>query len=289
MTQSIVKWAGGKTSLLPLIRNKLKLIDTSEATLYDIFGGGGSVSFAFVDSFKHVVLNDTNEELINLYNVVREKPNELMKELDAHQKKHSTDYYYTIRQMDRDSSYSTKTELYRAARMLYLNKTCYNGLYRVNTKGQFNVPIGRQKTVRLYNREQIMNIHEKLERITLENKDYNEVLESCKKGDLVYIDPPYDRINAQSFIEYNGQRFDSEDQKRLADKVDMLTNKGVYVIFSNSATENIKALYKKYLDDTSIIKARRNIAANGTSRKEIDEVLGDNFWGVNNASQSKEE
>jgi DNA adenine methylase len=280
MSKSIVKWAGGKSGLLPLIRQKMELISTKEATLYDLFGGGGSVSFEFVSMFKKVVLNDTNKELINLYTVVKNKPKELMKKLNSHKNRHNKEYYYKIRKKDRSSSYDDMEDVDKAARMLYLNKTCYNGLYRVNTKGQFNVPIGSQNSIKLYDEDLLMDIHYKLQKITLKNEDFMDVLGDCEKGDVVYVDPPYDRINRQSFIEYNGQRFGSEDQKRLAKKVDELTKKGVYVIFSNSATENIKELYKLHIDEKSIIKARRSIAADGTARAPIDEILGDNFRGV---------
>lgn len=276
-TKPILKWAGGKTTLLHEIGKKFDLIQNKKVTFYDVFGGGASVSLFASDYFDKVVFNDTNEELVNLYYVVQRDLKQLLDIVDRHVNNHSKEYYYKIRGMDRLKNYSKISNIEKAARFLYLNKTCYNGLYRVNSNGYFNVPIGRQKRISVYDKKTIFNFSDKFKNIKILNEDYNVAIVNAKKGDVVYFDPPYDQIRQDSFIGYNGKTFDKFDQKRLANDVDLLTEKGVYVIFSNAATPRIEKLYKRYIDPSSYVNVRRMISSTTQGRAITQEILADNF------------
>lgn len=277
MIKPIIKWAGGKTDLIPYIQTKIDAVINPESTFFDVFAGGASVSLAFSNKFKHIVLNDTNKELVNLYMTVRDHPELLMKYLNQHIKNHSENYYYKVRNWDRTEKFQILDPVEKAARMLYLNKTCYNGLYRVNFKGEFNVPKGSRDPKQLYDRKNLLNVSEALQNMTLKNVDYTEAIDDAKTGDIVYLDPPYDKVNKQSFIAYNGKLFDEFDQQRLALDIKKMTENGIYVIFSNAATERIKELYKDYLDSNSYIPVLKRISSKGDRRKYVDEILGDNF------------
>lgn len=273
----IIKWAGGKNLVLPLIAQKIEHVPDFHGTFFDVFGGGASVTLMAQTYFKKLHFNDTNKELINLYQVIRDYPEELMTLLDEHAKKHGRDYYYSIRKLDRDENYENLAPLQRAARFVYLNKTCYNGLYRVNAKGHFNVPIGRQSSLNLYDKQNILSFSKAFESVEISNSDYSPIIKIATKGDLVYIDPPYDKIHQQSFVGYNGKVFDEFDQARLADDVHELTGKGVYVIFSNAATQRVEQLYERYLNNDSYIDVRRMIASKPNGREITQEILADNF------------
>lgn len=280
MIKPIIKWAGGKTDLIPLIEEKINQVIQPGSTLFDVFAGGASVAFAFSGKFSHVVLNDTNKELAHLYMTVKNHPKLLMKYLDEHLNNHDKDYYYAIRNWDRTERFQMLDPVEKAARMLYLNKTCYNGLYRVNAKGEFNVPIGSRRPKQLYDQEHIMAVSETLKKMTIMNVDYYEAIEHAKAGDIVYLDPPYDKVTDQSFIGYNGKQFDEFDQQRLALDIKKMTQRGVYVIFSNSATPRIEELYRDYLDKSSYVSVLKRISSKADGRKYIKEILGDNFKNI---------
>jgi DNA adenine methylase len=169
--------------------------------------------------------------------------------------------------------------------MLYLNKSCYNGLYRVNSKGQFNVPIGRPMNRKIFEYENLMRFHSLIQNVGISNLDYSLIIKKAKKNDIVYLDPPYDKINEQSFIAYNGKLFDSFDQQRLAADVDELTSRGVFVIFSNSDTQFIRTLYGKYLTEESLIRVRRKISSKADGRILENEILADNFLRIENENK----
>lgn len=283
-TKPILKWAGGKTTLLPEIKKRINLISNKNVTFYDAFGGGASVSLFASEYFNKVVFNDTNEELVNLYKVVQNNLDELLILIDDHVKNHSKEYYYKIRSMDRLKKYPSISNVEKAARFLYLNKTCYNGLYRVNSNGFFNVPIGRQNKISIYDKKTINDFSERFKSIEILNEDYSVVISNAKKGDVVYFDPPYDQISHDSFISYNGKRFDKFDQKRLSKDIELLTEKGVYVIFSNSATPTIKKLYKRFLNKSSYVDVRRMISSTNEGRSITQEILADNIKEVINGN-----
>lgn len=287
MAKPILKWAGGKHVILKLIKERLDKIENKNVQFFDIFAGAGSVTFEFCDGFKECIINDANKELINVYMALKKDYIRLCEILDIHKQNHDHDYYYKIRALDRSDDYLNMDMIEKAARTVYLNKTCYNGLYRVNRKNEFNVPIGQQKKISIYDKNNIIDVVKLLDKVTVYNKDYSVVLKQCKPGDVVYIDPPYDKINENSFIEYNALRFNEFDQERLRADIDMLTDKGVYVIASNSYTENIRNLYSDYIKEGDIIKVKRSIASKNSSREPIEEILIDNIERVNrNADKS---
>lgn len=273
----ILKWPGGKSKILDRIEEKFNSIPNKKVTFFDLFGGGGSVTIKAHENFEKVVYNDINSELVNVFLVIKNNLNQLIKALENHKKRHSTDYYYQVRDIDKGIEYENLSNIDKAARFLYLNKTCYNGLYRVNSKGEFNVPIGSYSNPKIYDADDLRKFSNIMKSITIYNQDYSKILPKAKKGDVVYIDPPYDKVNPQSFVNYNKFGFNNLDQTRLAKEIKKLTNKGVYVIFSNSSTENINSLYSDYLSKSSILKVKMTIGSTKNSRKEVEEVLADNF------------
>lgn len=285
----LLKWAGGKRSINDLIEKRILTLETESATFFDLFVGSAAVAFNLEKHFKKVVINDTNEEIVNVYEVVKFQPQKLIRLLQELKENHSSDQFYNIRAWDRETDYKINySKLKRAARTIYLNKTCYNGLYRVNLKGQFNVPIGRYENPNINDFENINNVSSALKtKYQIFNSDFSHLRKFIKSGDVVYLDPPYDKENKTSFIEYTSKRFDVYDQERLADFFEDLTNMGVYVILSNSTTDKIKKLYKKYINGLSYIKAPRSIGASKKSRIQIDELLIDNFEEVNRIYASK--
>ena len=266
-----LKWAGGKRQLLPEIN---KYIPKSFNTYYEVFVGAGAV---FLDLEKeHCVINDKNEELINCYNVIKNNVEELIKELKTYH--NSKEFFLHIRGLDRDKKYNELGPIKKAARFIYLNRTCFNGLYRVNKKGYFNVPFGDYKNPKIVDEENLRAIHNYLvgKNIEITNVDFVDCLKNVKEGDFVYLDPPYDPLNTTSdFTAYGKDGFSKEDQKRLKEALDDLNKKNIKWLLSNSSTDFIKELYKDY---TIIeVDARRNINSDATKRGAIKEVLVKNF------------
>lgn len=283
MIKPILKWAGGKRNIVNLIEERISILDTEESTLFDLFAGSASVAFHLNKRFKLVVINDTNEELYNLYNVIKKDHKNLINKLKYFKENHSKNQFYDVRAWDRTEEYKKKySNTERAARTVYLNKTCFNGLYRVNSKGEFNVPMGKYKNPMINDFKNIENVSKFLKKdVVLKNHDFYLLKNMIKPGDVVYLDPPYDKENEGSFAEYTKNNFDIYDHERLKDFVDELTDRGVYVILSNSATEKIKKLYKNYLKKSSLIKVRRIVGFRLETRKKVDEILLDNFEKVN--------
>lgn len=262
--QPFVKWAGGKRKLVPTI---LSLIPPAFNRYIEPFLGGGAVAF----TLKHtpMLLNDANAELINAYEVVRDDLNALVQELDNHQTNHSESYYYEVRKQ----TPNTLTKLQQAARFIYLNKTAYNGLYRVNRFGNFNVPFGRYKNPRIYNRDNLEAVSLILKGARLYSLDYAVFLrENAVSGDLIYLDPPYHPIGQYSdFKRYTPNQFRENDQVTLAAIYDEMINVGAYPILSNSYSELTLALYSKHT--IHIVEAARNINHEGDGRGKIREII----------------
>lgn len=272
----VVKWVGGKRQIINEI---VKYVPKNYSTYYEPFLGGGAVLFELQP--KTAVVNDINTELINLYEVIKNNVDELIESLREHERKNGEVYFYGIREQDRDKEhYNLLTPIQRASRLIYLNKTCYNGLFRVNKAGQFNTPFGKYKNpniVNEYTLKAVSNYFNKAQ-ITFTCKDFDEVLKGAKKGAFVYLDPPYDPVSdTASFTGYDKGGFDQNEQIRLKNTCDKLNEKGIKFLLSNSATDFIKGLYK---DDYYIIKtiqAKRAINSKSDKRGEIDEVLVMNF------------
>lgn len=268
----IVKWAGGKRQLLPEIR---KYIPKDIDTYYEPFIGGGAVLFDLQP--KKAIINDINSELINLYKVVKNDVNLLIEDLSKH--KNESEYYYDVRAWDRDEDkYYKLTEIERASRIHFLNKTCYNGLFRVNMAGQFNTPFGRYKSPNITNEKNLKAVSEyfNLADIEFRSTDFEKAVLGAKKGDFVYFDPPYDPISeSANFTGYVAGGFGRNEQIRLKDLCDYLNSIGVKFLLSNSSTKFINDLYKDY--KIEIIKAKRVVNSDADGRGEVDEVLVRNY------------
>ena len=269
-----VKWAGGKRQILDKLK---KYIPDEYNTYYEPFIGGGALLFEL--SPRSAVINDSNAELINVYQVLcnEEKFKKMCKILNSHETKHSEEYYYEIRNKDRNkSTYNKLSDYTRAARTIYLNKACFNGLYRVNSKGEFNVPFGKKTKVNTYEGNNLITVSNYLTMndIKILNVDFEEAVATAKKGDFVYFDPPYDSDKA-IFNSYTEEGFNKDDQRRLASVYKELDKKGVYVMLSNHNTVLIKELYKDY--NIHIIEAKRNINSNAEKRGKVEEVIITNY------------
>lgn len=268
----VLKWVGGKRQIINQIS---KNFPSHFSTYYEPFIGGGAVLFELQP--KKAVVNDINIELINLYEVIKTNVEELIEDLRQH--KNDENYFYTLREMDRnDVEYCNLSSVQRASRLMFLNKTCYNGLFRVNRAGQFNTPFGNYKNPNIVNEITLKSVSKYFNAadITFTANDFAETLNNARKGSFVYLDPPYDPVSdTSSFTGYNEGGFDRNEQIRLKLTCDILNQKGVKFLLSNSSTEFIRELYRDYTIE--IIQAKRAINSRGDKRGEIDEVLVKNF------------
>lgn len=269
-----VKWAGGKRQII----DKLKQYIPDEfKTYYEPFVGGGALLFEL--SPKKVVISDSNKELINVYRCFQDdKEFELMvSELNKHEANHSEEYYYQIRSLDKDKKSFSKLSMHkRAARTIYLNKACFNGLYRVNSKDEFNVPSNQKIKVNTYDGQNLGIIYSyfNYSDIKILDVDYEEAVKGAKKGDFVYIDPPYDS-DTNTFNSYTKDGFGKEEQIRLSEVFKDLGKRGCYVMLSNHNTKLINELYKGF--NIHVIEAKRNINSNGKKRGKVEEVIITNY------------
>ncbi len=259
-----VKWAGGKRKLIDYI---FDIAPTSFDRYLEPFMGGGAVGFALGHHL--MLLNDANVDLINTFRIVRDSLGALLLLLDEHQRKHSKDYFYLIRAQDPTGL----NPLEQAARFIYLNKTCFNGLYRVNKHGQFNVPFGKYKNPILYNREDIQAASNVLQGAEFFAQDYQTFLkQQARPRDFIYLDPPYVPISQYSdFKRYTKEQFRENDQRVLAQVYNELVELGAYPVLSNSYSELTLDLYAQH--QILVIYASRNINHEGTGRDPIPEVL----------------
>ena len=268
----VVKWVGGKRQLLSEISPLLPKRITS---YYEPFLGGGAVLFSIQPS--KAIVNDLNSDLITVYEVIRDDVEELIDNLKKHE--NSSEYFYTIRDMDRNKeTYAAMSKVERASRLIYLNKTCFNGLFRVNSSGEFNSPFGHYKNPNIVNEPVLraVNKYFSSSNITFCNEDFAVTLGRISKGSFVYLDPPYDPVSdTANFTGYNRGGFDRNEQIRLKQCCDELTQRGVKFMLSNSATTFIKELYKDY--DISIVQAKRAINSDAGKRGAIEEVLIRNY------------
>ncbi|MBT8419443.1 MAG: DNA adenine methylase [Gammaproteobacteria bacterium] len=253
-----VKWAGGKRHLIPRITAHLP---ASFGTYYEPFVGGGAIFFALADRISHAVLSDANAELMLAYAVIKNNPERLIEVLENHKKHHGDErYYYEIR----DKIDGREPEEI-VGRFLYLNKTCYNGLYRVNRQGKFNVPRGRYKNPAIYNRNNLLSVSDALKKAAIYKLDFEKI--EPEPGDFIYCDPPYDN----TFNDYAAGGFGETGQKRLRDCMDRWRKKGCYVVLSNSDTPLIRQLYADYRIEE--IQAARSINSKADGRGMTTELL----------------
>ncbi len=269
-----VKWAGGKRQIIDKLKEH---VPEEFGTYFEPFVGGGALLFELEP--EKAVINDSNRELMNVYECIQDetKLEKMLRELDKYEANHSEEFYFEIRNKDRDKAKFWKIVDYkRAARTIYLNKACFNGLYRVNSRNEFNVPFNKKDKINTYDGPNMRTIHAyfNYRDVTLLSCDFEEAVKDAKKGDFIYFDPPYDS-DTSTFNSYTEDGFDRNEQVRLARVFKELSDKGCYVMLSNHNTSLIKELYKDF--NIHLIEAKRNINANGKKRGKVEEVIITNY------------
>lgn len=259
-----IKWAGGKRSILHELIARLPLEFND---YYEPFLGGGALFFEMHNRLGFALLSDSNLELALTYTVVRKQPESLITQLIEHSKHHSKKYYYQIRKQ-----HELRDPVKMAARFVYLNKTCYNGLYRVNKAGRFNVPIGRYTNPSIFSRDNLLGCHGALQAAKVEFRDFETIRPAA--GDFVYCDPPYHPLDATSnFTGYTKLDFGPEDQIRLRDFALKMHKQGVRVMISNSDTGFINGLYSHAPFKVETVQAPRFVNSKPSRRDPINELL----------------
>mgnify|MGYP000379038626 CR=1 FL=1 len=259
----VLKWAGGKSGPL---EHLVKHFPSKAEKYFEPFFGGGAVFFA-LDPRLSSHINDANPELIHLYKTIKKSPVELMKALDGFAKQYDEDFYYEMRAKEPSDG------IEKAARTVFLNKTGYNGLYRVNSNGKFNVPFGkRPRCPKLYTRENVFQVSERLKKARITNWDFEKVINLAEEGSILYCDPPYEPLNpTSSFNQYLSGGFSQVEQTRLKVACERAVERGAQIILSNSKSPFIKALYCDW--KIKFIPARRAINSKGAKRGYISESL----------------
>ena len=271
-----VKWAGGKRQLLPELE---KNFPKQFGTYFEPFLGGGAVFFDLLAKRPNLKcdVSDLNSDLVLAYITIRDKLGRLIESLEIHSKnyhKDSTGYYYEVRKQE------PKNQIEKVSRLLFLNKTCFNGLYRVNSKGKFNVPLGRYTNPNIVNKENLTAVSKFLqsEKIKISCRDFESILNDAKKGDFVYFDPPYQPVSdTANFTSYTHRDFTEDDLKRLADLANQLNSKGCYVLLSNSNTKIVKKMFSSKKWKVKEIAVNRAINSNSQKRTGHKEVLIKNY------------
>ena len=266
--QPFIKWAGGKRQLLKELTSSLPEF----GNYHEPFVGGGALFFELsnMNLIKQAHLYDYNEELVNAYEIVKNSPLELMKELKKPLYKNDEVTFYKMR------TWKPTATIQQVARLFYLNRTAFNGLFRVNSKGMFNVPFGKYKNPKLFSGEVMFADSKALKKAKMHAGDFSKVLKYAKEGDLVYFDPPYNPLSTTaSFTSYTSADFGKADQERLAEVFSKLDKKGCYVILSNSSTDLIKHLYGSYYVDT--VYASRAINCKPEGRGKVAELIVRNW------------
>ena len=271
-----VKWVGGKRQLMQELENNLP---KQFGTYHEPFLGGGAVMFNLLSKEPRLPCNvsDFNSDLILAYVTIRDKLGKLIESLENHSKnyhKDSVEYYYEVRKQE------PKQQIEKVSRLLFLNKTCFNGLYRVNKKGQFNVPLGRYTNPNIVNKENLTEVSKILQskKIKISCRDFEAVLDDAKKDDLVYFDPPYQPVSSTAnFTSYTHRDFTEDDLERLADLGDQLNSKGCHVLLSNSNSKIVKDFFSKRHWKISSINANRAINSNAQKRTGHKEIIIKNY------------
>ena len=277
----IIKWPGGKGQVLSELKKYIDVDKLNGHVFYEPFIGGGALAFDL--GYKYTTISDINPELVNLYKVIRQYPESLIQELKIHQDQHCNpklapgEWYYTIRDLDQEPGFWQRPSTEIAARTIYLNKTCFNGLYRVNSKGYFNTPLGRTsngKCPDIVQEEAIRELSAFLKGVRIREGDYAEAIKDAEPGDWVYFDPPYDpdeEIKTGGFVGYQKEGWTREDTIRLKTVCDKLTAKGCKLIVSNNDTAFIRELFKDY--KIHEVEVRRSINRNGDNRKGKEVII----------------
>ena len=271
-----VKWAGGKRQLLAELE---KSFPKQFGTYFEPFLGGGALLFDLLAKKPNLKcsVSDLNSDLVLAYVTIRDKLGRLIESLENHSKnyhKDSTGYYYEVRKQE------PKSQIEKVSRLLFLNKTCFNGLYRVNSKGKFNVPLGRYTNPNIVNRENLTSVSKFLQsdKIKISCRDFESILNDAKKGDFVYFDPPYQPVSdTANFTSYTHRDFTEDDLQRLADLANQLNSKGSHVLLSNSNTKIVKKIFSSKKWKVKEIAVNRAINSNSQKRTGHKEVLIKNY------------
>ncbi|MFN8388713.1 MAG: DNA adenine methylase [Bdellovibrionota bacterium] len=264
-----LKWAGGKTALLPEL---LKRVPKDFNAYFEPFLGGGALFFALAP--EKAFLSDANSDVINVFRAVRDKLPDLIANLAKHS--HSKRYYYKLRNLDRGSDFWVLSDVERASRLIYLNKTCFNGLYRVNSRGEFNVPFGAYQNPKFLDRENLESCNRVLQNADLSVGSFEATAANAKRGDFVYFDPPYAPLSeTANFTSYTKDGFADSDQVTLAELCRTLDKRGVKFMLSNSATDRMNELYKDFLIET--VQSPRAINSRADRRGKIAEIIVRNY------------
>ena len=270
MTKPFIKWVGGKTQLLSQLQSRMP---GKYNRYFEPFVGGGAMLLDLDP--QDACISDANEELINTYHVVKNKPFELMDYLDNCA--NDEDVYYQIRGLDRDvENFSSLSSVERAGRFVYLNKTCFNGLHRTNKQGHFNVSWGKRKRVSFYSKDNILDASKALQDVEIASTDFLAIKDKVAANDFVYLDPPYDPVSdTANFVGYTKNGFADDMQTKVRDLCDHINKVGAYFMLSNAATDRIFELYQDYKVD--IVEARRSINCKGDHRGKVGEVIVTNY------------
>ena len=258
-----LKWAGGKRQLLDKILDRMP---TNYNNYYEPFIGGGALLFELQPD--SAVINDINASLINTYRIIADRPHEFIStvmELDSKMPKDGKTYYYSLRKRYNNKLVKEEYDTELAALFVFLNKHCFNGLYRVNGKGLFNVPYNNSKRESI-NNESIIAVSEYLKNVKIMQGDFEKTCTTAQKGDFVFFDSPYAPLNPTSFESYTKEGFDLESHKRLADLFERLTDKGCYCMLTNHNTELINDLYGNKGYKMDVVRVKRMINSNASKR-----------------------
>jgi len=271
-----VKWAGGKRQLIPILNQNLP---DSFGTYYEPFLGGGALLFHILwkKNNQKCSVSDLNSDLVLAYTVIRDRPDSLIISLKNHEKNYQTDsnsYYYSVRESN------PRSAIEKTSRLIFLNRTCFNGLYRVNSKGKFNVPIGKYANPNIVNEENIRSVSHILQsnRTSIKCRDFEAVLLDAKKGDLVYFDPPYQPVSTTAnFTSYTNKDFTYDDLRRLGELCSSLDSKGCKVLLSNSDSKEVADIFSEKPWKVTRIEANRSINSNSKKRTGHFELLIRNY------------
>ncbi|MFA5828723.1 MAG: Dam family site-specific DNA-(adenine-N6)-methyltransferase [Candidatus Shapirobacteria bacterium] len=272
-----IKWVGGKGKLIPELE---KYLPKKFTRYYEPFVGGGALFFSLKQSrdISFASINDINRKLITAYKQIQQNPKELISLLGIMESN-----YKKLSFKEQEKDYYKKREIYNndklnklntTAYLIFLNKTCFNGMYRENSKGQYNIPFGDQKNPTICDRENILAVSNALKNTEITDLAFEESVNKCKKGDFIYFDPPYCPLNATSnFTSYSKSSFGPEEQRKLRDIYVELANRGCFIMLSNSNAPLVLDLYKKYKKNIHEVYAARSINSKGNKRGKIKEVV----------------
>ncbi|MCL1794968.1 MAG: DNA adenine methylase [Oscillospiraceae bacterium] len=274
LVKPYLKWAGGKRQLLPEIKKHLPK-NFNSCKYYEPFVGAGAVFFE--KQPKKAVINDYNTQLMLTYRVIRDNIDDLIEALRVHGQNNNEEYYYEIRSKDRNvEAFNALSNTEKAARLIFLNKTCYNGLYRVNSQGLFNAPYGRYINPAICDEPVLKAVHKYLSdngEVEILNGDFAEAVQTANGKAFVYFDPPYHSADNTNFTGYQADRFGTEEQTRLRDTYVELTERGAKCLLSNSDTEFIRGLYTDDRFEIITVTAKRAINSDAAGRGNVNELL----------------